>query len=85
MNPERIENANLELGAPRNWDIDQHGECRALGVMDDGASFWSQWRPSPDELAALNAGAPVFLRVFGRSHPPVAVMAGRTPATGEPQ
>ena len=31
------------------------------------------WEPTPDELARLNAGAPVILRVLGRGHPPVMI------------
>lgn len=31
----------------------------------------STWRPSPDELKALNEGMPVVLRIVGRGHPPV--------------
>lgn len=37
------------------------------------------WLPTPDELAALNAGAPIILRVVGRGHPPVMLYAGSTP------
>lgn len=38
------------------------------------------WIPSPDELAALNAGAPIHLRIVGRAHPPVMVGVGDAPA-----
>ncbi|WAJ29316.1 hypothetical protein [Antarcticirhabdus aurantiaca] len=31
----------------------------------------SAWRPTPEELALLNAGEPVLLRVLGVGHPPV--------------
>lgn len=34
------------------------------------------WEPTPDELARLNAGAPVILRVVGRAHPPVMIEVG---------
>lgn len=84
MTPEKIENANLQLGAPKNWDDAQHGECGALFVLDDGASFWSAWRPSEEELVAMAKGAPVFLRLYGRSHPPVSVMVGLDDAAGVP-
>lgn len=33
----------------------------------------SFWQPSPEQLALLNAGKPVFLSFMGMTHPPVAV------------
>ena len=39
------------------------------------------WEPTPDELAALNAGAAVHLRVLGTVHPPVLVFVGPAPST----
>lgn len=38
------------------------------------------WLPSPDEIARINAGAPVILRVLGTAHPPVMVDVGEPPA-----
>jgi len=38
------------------------------------------WFPTPDELAAINAGAPVHLRIVGTSHPPVMMAVGEIPA-----
>lgn len=37
------------------------------------------WFPTPDELAALNAGAPIHLRVVGTAHPPVMLGVGELP------
>ena len=37
------------------------------------AGVISYWQPSPEELAALNAGNPLFLSFWGATHPPVAV------------
>lgn len=37
------------------------------------------WMPTPDELAALNAGAPIHLRIFGTAHPPVMLGVGEIP------
>jgi hypothetical protein len=37
------------------------------------------WEPTPDELAALNAGAPVILCVLGSGHPPVMLRTGDLP------
>jgi hypothetical protein len=37
------------------------------------------WQPTPDELARLNAGASVHLRVIGAQHPPVMLDVGDPP------
>lgn len=37
------------------------------------------WFPTPDELAAINAGAPIHLTVVGTGHPPVMMSVGETP------
>ena len=37
------------------------------------------WFPSPDELAALNAGAPIHLSIVGTAHPPVMLSVGDIP------
>ena len=42
-------------------------------VRTQDGQFVSAWLPTPDELAALNAGAPVYLFIWGEGHPPVYV------------
>lgn len=37
------------------------------------------WLPTPAEIAAINAGAPVILTVLGVSHPPVMIGTGDVP------
>lgn len=37
------------------------------------------WLPTPEELALLNAGASVHLRVLGTAHPPVMIEVGSVP------
>lgn len=37
------------------------------------------WLPTPKELEALNAGAPIILRVIGSGHPPVMIYTGAVP------
>lgn len=37
------------------------------------------WLPTPAELAAIAAGAPIILRIVGTAHPPVMVEAGEVP------
>lgn len=42
-----------------------------LPVVFDGRAVASFWQPSPEELAALNAGGLVWLSVLGPAMPPV--------------
>jgi hypothetical protein len=37
------------------------------------------WIPTPDEIAAIAAGAPIILRILGMSHPPVMIYVGEVP------
>lgn len=37
------------------------------------------WHPTPKELEALNAGAPVHVRLLGVGHPPIMVEVGEVP------
>lgn len=37
------------------------------------------WLPTPDEIAAIIAGAPIILRVIGTAHPPVMLTVGEPP------
>jgi hypothetical protein len=49
--------------------------CNDLDIREDKAGIYyiqnSAWKPTPEELTALNAGNPVILSVYGRGHPPV--------------
>lgn len=76
MQPTQHRSNNRVLGAPEGWD---QGElpCGALAITDVDVhgipAVMSFWRPSADELAALNAGGLVSLCVPGRSMPPAAI------------
>ncbi len=37
------------------------------------------WLPTPEELAALNAGAAVHVRILGSDHPPLMLSVGDIP------
>lgn len=37
------------------------------------------WQPTPEELALLNAGASVHVRLLGTAHPPIMVEVGPVP------
>lgn len=64
---------NATIGAPS----DMRENCSPLPVMtldrDDGRWTVSFWKPSPAELALLNAGGSISLevRASGRQHPVV--------------
>ncbi|AET90666.1 hypothetical protein BYI23_B000590 [Burkholderia sp. YI23] len=67
---------NAVLGAPQGWDQKQL-PCGALPItriehegVEHVVSFW---RPSADELAALNNGGLVALWVVGTTHPPLSI------------
>ncbi len=83
MHPGRIEGATRRLGAPQNWEKEKHGHCAALTIKDDVLDsgvpvMASVWFPTPEEIAALAAGAPVKLWVVGR-WAPVKLSVGSEP------
>lgn len=87
MLPAMIENHTDIIGAPPDWDRETHGgPCLGLPVrveQNDGLRWLaSAWRPSPDELAALNRGASVHLRVSAPQHPVVSMGVGPVPGQG---
>ncbi len=79
MTPLVIEHATRRLGPPPGVGDDQ---CSHLSIRDirdglTGANFmWSAWEPAPAELALLNAGAKVYLRIGGVAHPMVGLAVG---------
>jgi hypothetical protein len=46
---------------------------------EDTPAMETAWLPTPEEIAAIVAGAPVILRVLGAAHPPVMVSVGTAP------
>jgi hypothetical protein len=83
MHAGRIEGATRNLGEPANWDRDAHGLCSILPVRDDdtsaGPGMTSVWFLTSEEIERIKLGAPIYLTVFGRVHPPVAMSVGATP------
>ena len=80
-----IEGATTTLGAPRDWDEERDGKCMDLPIRQEVINgslpaLTSAWLPTPEELAKLNAGAPVLLRIIAMSHPPVMLDVGEVPA-----
>jgi len=80
MIPARIFECTRVLGAPPGWTPETSGPCLGLPIRDeingDLPCMVSAWEPTPDELAALNAGAKVMLRIVGSGHPPVWLYVG---------
>lgn len=84
MIPARIQGATRYLGAPAGWEPATDGHCAHLAIRDVeingmAPAMYSAWEPTPDELAALNAGAKILLIVVGRAHPPVCLEVGERP------
>lgn len=79
----RIENATRVMGSSQE-------EYRGLPIRDEVITcpeplgmvraMRSAWFPTPAELEALAAGAPVYLVVLGTAHPPVMLEVGEAPA-----
>jgi hypothetical protein len=44
-----------------------------------GLQMVSSWQPTPAEVAAIVAGAPIYLTVLGQGHPPVMLDVGAVP------
>lgn len=76
MNSVPLENPDRRLGAPRDWNHETDGICHTLDIWDRDGFMVSGWRPTPTELAKLNAGEPLFLHIQGRVHPVVAFSVG---------
>jgi hypothetical protein len=66
---------NVTLVAPGCDDL----PCvRQVHQTDIGpmSTITSYWRPTVEELAALNAGLPLVLSFMGSTHPPIMVRVG---------
>jgi hypothetical protein len=63
------------IGKPKDWVSELDGECGDIFVMDaidtlSGQNFmYSLYKPTPEDLAALNNGGALRLGIAGRSHP----------------
>lgn len=74
----RLKNPTRILGAPQNWDHEKSGPCGALPIIDQpdasGLNFMvSFWRPTAEEIEALQRGATIQLHIEGFIHPVVAM------------
>lgn len=72
----KLDKPDRSLGAPPNWNAERDGVCNTLDIWDRDGAMISGWRPTPEELAKLNAGDPLFLHILGASHPVVSMSVG---------
>jgi hypothetical protein len=81
MNRTQHPTNNDVLGAPPGTPIDQCGALPITRIVypDGTPCVVSFWRPTPAELARLNAGSPVALFVLGSTHAPVAMLVDGEP------
>lgn len=83
MDVVQIKDASRRIGAPIDWDPSIHGHCGVLPVIDDrinGINFMvSFWRPTKEEIEALQNGAVLQLHVAGAVHPVVAMAVSEAP------
>ena len=48
--------------------------------VDDGVpQMVTVWHPGPNDVAAIQAGASIYLRILGTKHPPVIITVGDAP------
>lgn len=74
----RIEGATRTLGKSQGYlGLSIRDELQ--NTTTDGPetpTMVSAWFPTPDELSRLVEGAPLYLHVVGRAHPPVSLTVG---------
>jgi hypothetical protein len=77
----RIAGCTRVLGKSQGYyGLPIRDEVRNDGVTGPGTPVMvTAWFPTPDELAAINAGAPIHLTVVGTGHPPVMMGVGELP------
>jgi len=72
VNPVPFPQANRLFVAPDGMTEEEVG---GLPVHDSGSVLISCWQPTEEERVAIAGGAPIWLSVFGRGHPVVAIQA----------
>jgi hypothetical protein len=78
----RIEGTTRVCGKSQGYlGLPVRDEIISCTVGGDGTpSMVTAWLPTPAELAALNAGAAVHVRILGTTPPPMLVEVGPAPA-----
>ncbi len=71
-----IEGTTRRIGKAQGYA----GLCvRDFQFGDGTPAMMTAWQPTPEELARLNAGAPMMLTLLGSAHPPVKLEVGELP------
>lgn len=82
-----IQGATRFLGAPKDWDKSK-GHCGTLPIRDVptdiGNMMVSAWLLGRDEIVTLARGGPLYLHVYGVTHPVVGLSVGEPPADADP-
>lgn len=79
MEVERIPGANRSHGEPDGWDANERGPVGVLPTRDEedeysGLVFMvSQYKPTPEELALLNAGGSIRIGINCHKHPVIRI------------
>jgi hypothetical protein len=84
MHPITFEGVNTSLAKPTDMTDEQCSPLPAEKNVDNGGFdyFLTAWMPNKEDLEALNAGKPLFLKVIGLGHPPVALFTVNDDGTG---
>jgi hypothetical protein len=79
----RIEGATRVLGKSQGYlGLPLRDEVINCTVGGEGTpSMVTAWLPTPEELALLNAGASVHVRILGVAHPPIMLTVGPVPGS----
>lgn len=77
----RIDGATRVIGKSQGYlGLPLRDETISCAVGGPGTpAMVTAWLPSPEELAALNVGAAIHVRLIGTQHPPIMVETGEVP------
>ena len=77
----RIEGATRVIGKSQGYlGLPLRDERINCTVNGEGTpAMVTAWLPTPQELAALDAGAAVHVRILGTQHPPITLTVGKPP------
>ena len=75
MRPIKFEGVNTDLVKPKDMTDEQCMSLPAEKNIDNEGNhyFLTAWLPNKEDLEALQRGTPLFLKVLGQSHPPIAM------------
>ena len=80
----RISNATRILGKSQGYlGLPVRDEIVLSKVDGEVPCMTTAWLPTPAELAALVAGAPIYVKILGVAHPPILVEIGEIPSDAD--